>query len=313
MRLDEDRAMLDRLHERLTEALQQRADPYGAPVTVAEIYQELVPYRAVRGEVGFAMNADYEHALLRLLSGEGERVRLEPASARDVIVHELRSPNPNVSVYREYAACEVWVTPRALSESPASAGAPLAGAGDDDLWADLRGPAAAGGDADTGAATPFMLELTEDDEVEAPLEGAADLRQNGAAQSAQEAVAREGTEPPAGAEASTAPAPAGGAEAAAAAPGDRPAEQRARRTSASLDSAQAAAARYAAARQAIVPDVAPAANCGFCDSQLPPGRRARFCPFCGGDQTMKPCQDCGEALEAGWLFCIACGAPAESR
>jgi hypothetical protein len=102
---------VERLYQRLAQALQRtRRDAFAGPVTVAEIYQELVPYRAVRGEAGFDMNADYEHALLRLLAGEGALARLEPAHAREQITKELRSPNPNVSIYREYAGCDVFVS-----------------------------------------------------------------------------------------------------------------------------------------------------------------------------------------------------------
>src|SRR5688572_15195581 len=114
----DDPAPVTRLYERLTEALQRsRRDPFNVPVTVAEIYQELVPYRLVRAEIGFDMNADYEHALLRLLAGEGECVRIEPAHAADEIRRELRSANPNLSIYRDYAACDVWVKkPIAVAE-----------------------------------------------------------------------------------------------------------------------------------------------------------------------------------------------------
>jgi hypothetical protein len=126
------------LYERLVRALRQaRPDPFGGPVTVAEIYQELVPYRVVRGEGGFAMNADYEHALLRLLSGEGGLLTLEPPSAREIILRELESVNPNVTIYRAYAACDAWVQPFP---------------GDDD---DAHDPAL--------ASAPWLLELADDD------------------------------------------------------------------------------------------------------------------------------------------------------
>lgn len=106
-----ERDTFELLYTRLTDAMRSaRPAPFSKPVTVAEIYQELVPYRLVRDEIGFAMNADYEHVLLRLLAGEGARVRLDPVSAREAIQRELRSANPNVSIYREYAACDVWVS-----------------------------------------------------------------------------------------------------------------------------------------------------------------------------------------------------------
>jgi hypothetical protein len=54
-----------------------------------------------------------------------------------------------------------------------------------------------------------------------------------------------------------------------------------------------------------------AAHCTFCEAQLPMQRQARFCPYCGADQTTRPCRACGEPLESGWVFCIACGASAQ--
>jgi hypothetical protein len=100
------------LHRALVKAVRRaRGESFDRPVTVAEIYQQLLPYRAARDAVGFEMNADYEYALLRLLAGEGDLARLEPSEARDTLRMELDSPNPNVSLFRDYAACDVWLTP----------------------------------------------------------------------------------------------------------------------------------------------------------------------------------------------------------
>ncbi len=104
-------SVVQRLHQALAGALaRRRPDIEAAPVTVAEIYQELAPYRDVRGSVGFEMNADYEHALLRLLAGEDGLVRLEPEEVRQQLEQELSAPNPDVTLFRRYAACDVWVS-----------------------------------------------------------------------------------------------------------------------------------------------------------------------------------------------------------
>ena len=98
------------LHRTLVDALRRtRPGALRRPVTVAEIYQDLVPYRTARSEVGFEMNADYEHTLLRLLAGEGDFARIEPREVRDKLRMELESPNPDVGLFRTYAACDVWV------------------------------------------------------------------------------------------------------------------------------------------------------------------------------------------------------------
>jgi hypothetical protein len=102
---------VEKLHRALVTAItQSRGGDFAHPVTVAEIYQQLLPYRAARAAVGFDMNADYEYALLRLLAGEGNFARLEPGEVRETLRSELESPNPNVGLFREYANCDVWIT-----------------------------------------------------------------------------------------------------------------------------------------------------------------------------------------------------------
>jgi hypothetical protein len=102
--------LVRRLHRALTEALRSRGHPLDQPVTVQEIQEELVPYRTVRSLLDVHLRADYEHALLRLLAGEEDRVRLEPAEARDELRAELQKAYPEVSRYRKFAASRVFVS-----------------------------------------------------------------------------------------------------------------------------------------------------------------------------------------------------------
>jgi hypothetical protein len=122
-------AVVDRLHRCLVEAIvQTRPDGLNRPVTVAEIYQDLAPYRTVRSMLQVELNADYEHALLRLLAGENGYTRLEPEDAQEELRRELRSPDPNLGLFRKFAACDVWVkapagfNPRTAASSPTSNG-----------------------------------------------------------------------------------------------------------------------------------------------------------------------------------------------
>lgn len=112
---------LDRLYWRLLETLRQAgAAPEGA-LTVAHLYQGLIPYRGVRAELGLLELAQYEHALLRLLSGERGYVVLEPAAAQEELRRELASPNPILGLYRDYADARIRIRkPRAsVAATPA--------------------------------------------------------------------------------------------------------------------------------------------------------------------------------------------------
>jgi hypothetical protein len=97
--------LLDQLFHRLEEAVARDGSSDG--LTVAHLYQRLVPYRAVRSDLGLLELAPYENALLRLLSGERGYLHLEDERARDVILRELASPNPILGIYRDYAGLRV--------------------------------------------------------------------------------------------------------------------------------------------------------------------------------------------------------------
>lgn len=49
--------------------------------------------------------------------------------------------------------------------------------------------------------------------------------------------------------------------------------------------------------------------CPDCSSDLPARDNLRFCPFCGANVFIAPCEECGEVLDRDWSFCIACGTP----
>lgn len=141
--------VVDRLYYCLTAELERsRSAPYERPITVAEIYQDLAPYRSVRSVIGVEVNQDYEHALMRLLAGEDGRVRLEPSTARGDLERELRSSNPNITLYRKYAACDVWVQqpPRSGSDA-ADTTTPTVAPTEADPWAKVSPAPGAPADA----------------------------------------------------------------------------------------------------------------------------------------------------------------------
>lgn len=109
--------ILARFHSVLVaEISEHRPDYLQGPFTVAEIYQTLIPYRMHRDRLGVEMNGDYEHVLLRLLSGEGGFLRIESEVAQKEIAEELESNHPDTSIFREFAAVDVRLEPEAIGE-----------------------------------------------------------------------------------------------------------------------------------------------------------------------------------------------------
>lgn len=266
-----------RLHELLLGALRQRrgVDPHATPVTVAEIYQDLAPYRNVRAALGVEMNADYEFTLLRLLSGEGNLARIEPAAAREQIAHELESPNPNVALYRKYAGCDVWLlatgssTPAWVSDHLAEA-APVQPA-----LAPTQPAAAPLLPWEEVGITAVEAEIAE---AEPEVAGEPAVQWQDEVETSPEVMVVMAAEP---------------------------------QPELLLDMDSETPEEPAAAAAPTMHAAAPVgARCAFCDSALPRGRTVRYCPYCGQDQTQQPCPACGEAVESGWSFCVACGEPA---
>ncbi len=125
----DEQEVLGRFHRALVREIHARNPEHlNSPFTVAEIYQNLVPYRTHRDEIGLEMNADYEHVLLRLLAGEGDYLDIESRTARQEIREELDSPNPNIGLYRDFAAADVRLNPEKLDPSMlGDTGGPSAG------------------------------------------------------------------------------------------------------------------------------------------------------------------------------------------
>lgn len=221
-----------RLHHALVQALRERNPAgLGRPFTVAEIYQDLVPYRSHRDLLKVEMNGDYEHLLLRLLAGEEGLVSLESEHARREMESELGRSNPNTGLYREYAAVDVHLVAEHIPPESEDAGDP-----EPEVAVILPAPA-----LDEPEAASVDDLAPEPDRVEDA----------------------EELSPPVVVGAPHPPAAEGR-------PGDD-------------------------------------GVCFWCRETLPQRENLNFCPFCGTDMSVMPCQACGEALEPGWRFCIQCG------
>ncbi len=244
--------VLSRFHSALVDALRARdAEHMGRPFTVAEIYQDLVPYGSHRHVLGVEMNGDYEHALLRLLAGEGEFVEIESEAALREIREELESNNPNTGLYREFAAVDARLNVTRIGDAVPLEAPPAAPEGED-------GP-------------PPHDEESDMDEAGEPTYEDMEMEDDGIQNVPLGAFATSGPLDPEMVEEPV----AGGT-----------------RDVSSTDR----------------PEV-----CRWCRETLPQRDNLNYCPFCGTDVTLIPCQSCGEALEPNWRFCIACGteAPAE--
>jgi len=93
----------------------RRPDDLRAPFTVAEIYQNLIPYRTHRDRLGVEINGDYENTILHLLAGPEDYLIVDSPHALREMREELAAPNPNTGLYREYAAADVRVNPEKLA------------------------------------------------------------------------------------------------------------------------------------------------------------------------------------------------------
>jgi hypothetical protein len=112
---------LDRMYRRLVQNVRAGfPDLLGRPFEVAELYTTLVPYRHNRRELELETNQDYEHALLRLLSGERGYLLGDPQMQADLRA-ELDSPNPDLTKFRAYSTTMISISPDGArtSEPPA--------------------------------------------------------------------------------------------------------------------------------------------------------------------------------------------------
>lgn len=272
----EQARLVERLHQALVEEIRTRRPEYlRQPFTVAEIYQELVPYRNYRDQIGAAMNGDYEDALLRLLSGTGGYLVLESEPARKRLLDELSSNNPNTGIFREYAALDVRLNqariptdPMPASPPPPAPSLPPAAS----VTKSAPPPTASPVPQPTAAPSKGAVSSTPSSGTTAPVAPRMEQQmQNSSPQRAQ-------------------PAPAS----------PKPSETAAVRASAPASQPGRAAAGAGQPMGETTP-------CRWCREELPKREKLRFCPFCGTDVNLVPCRACGEELEPQWRFCVACG------
>ena len=105
---------LDRTFKHLLQTIQARYPAYlSQPFEVAELYQNILPYRHHRRELGLETNQDYELVLLQLLSGARDYLVVGD-EMRERLARELASPNPDPGVFREYSTSQIALSPAAV-------------------------------------------------------------------------------------------------------------------------------------------------------------------------------------------------------
>ncbi|MFN8581704.1 MAG: hypothetical protein U0163_12100 [Gemmatimonadaceae bacterium] len=105
---------LDRVYRRLVQNIRAAfPELLTRPFEVAKIYQQIIPYRHNRRELGFETSEDYELTLTQLLSGARGLLMGDDEMQR-ALRGELESPNPDLSAYRAFATSMVSLAPEAL-------------------------------------------------------------------------------------------------------------------------------------------------------------------------------------------------------
>ena len=105
---------LDRTFRHLLQTIQTRYPAYlTQPFEVAELYQNILPYRHHRRELGLETNQDYELVLLQLLSGARDYLVVND-EMRERLARELASPNPDPGAFREFSTSQIALSPAAV-------------------------------------------------------------------------------------------------------------------------------------------------------------------------------------------------------
>ena len=105
---------LERLIRQIADNLS--ADPGRArqPLTVAELRDSIVPYRANRKALQLESSEDYELALMQLCAGERGFARMEAEEVGKQFADELGSPNPDLSLLRQHETALLTLDARRL-------------------------------------------------------------------------------------------------------------------------------------------------------------------------------------------------------
>ena len=85
------------------------------PLSVADIRNSVVPYRANRRNLQIESSEDYELALMRLCAGEDGLAHPDSSTAQAEFASELGSPNPDLGILQRHEKTELTLDPGAVA------------------------------------------------------------------------------------------------------------------------------------------------------------------------------------------------------
>jgi hypothetical protein len=278
---------LDRLYRRLVQNIRSGSpELLSRQFEVSQIYQQIVPYRTNRRELGFDSNDEYELALLQLLGGARGLLTGDEEMQR-VLRAELDSSNPDLGAFRVFATAAVMLAPEPLRAMEQE-----------------RQVRSVSGVVERGAHEPT------------PSQGSPKEQVIRAARQTQELETPVGGKrAPASARplpADTGDAPPRAASSASRGPQRDPVSSAAPATPASAGAKPPALPSSMSASRPTPVRAKTGDVCRYCAGVLPESRGIVFCPHCGHNLTVQHCPACGTELEVDWKFCITCGRDLEN-
>lgn len=109
---------LDRMFHVLVRTIRAKHPAFlSAPFTVADLYQDVMPYRHFRRELDLETNQEYEFILMELLTGARGYLDVDER-LRDQLGKELASPSPEPSRVREFADAHLSLNAAAAASVP---------------------------------------------------------------------------------------------------------------------------------------------------------------------------------------------------
>ena len=262
-------ASAEALARLLTERLAESGDP-GRAVTVAQLMARILPYALVRERLGLAGKAEYDLALLKLLT-DRVLLQLDPA-LHEAAAKELDQPEPDLRPIEKLSESLLRVRdPAGLARRAVETGGEPAAERDGKLVPEDGGEAVAECDEEPAAGPEMEPAAAAPPTARSPIPHAPDPAWREVDPPAPDRPAPGPAADPPGVE------PAPGPWSAGSPPGVSP------------------------------PAASPAVVCWSCAGPLPVREGARFCPRCGVDQQAARCAYCGDRLEPGWSYCPRCG------